>query len=169
MSKITRGLAAALLAAVTAAGVAATDAVSVSFVHPEKFIDAVLASAKGPDTQHTELQRLLTAHFEALAAKGLRAGERLEIQVLDVDLTGESRPQLSPSGADFRVVRESDWPSIKLHYSFSRGGQVVASADEVVADMNFLGRPNRYLTGDPLRYEKAMLDRWFAKVIKPGR
>jgi hypothetical protein len=38
---------------------------------------------------------------------------------------------------------------------------VVASAEELVSDMHYLMTSNRYMTGDRLRYEKAMLDDWF--------
>ena len=45
------------------------------------------------------------------------------------------------------------------------GEQVIAAAEEQLADMNYLVSINRYPDGDRLRYEKAMLDDWFEKRI----
>ena len=48
---------------------------------------------------------------------------------------------------------------------WTRGDKVVASAEEQLSDINYLTPRNRYSSGDPLRYEKAMLDRWFEARI----
>jgi hypothetical protein len=33
--------------------------------------------------------------------------------------------------------------------------------------MNYLNHTNRYFDGEPLRYEKSMIDEWFEKTIGP--
>ena len=65
----------------------------------------------------------------------------------------------------------ADWPMHRpaLHAS-CRTAQVIASGEERLRDMMYLdGRSNRYSTGDPLRYEKQMIDEWFSKKIAPKR
>lgn len=159
----------ALCAATASARSAPDDVLTVRYVHPENFFDAMIATPQGPDQDHAEFQRLFTAHLASLAAKRLKPGEQLDIRVLDVDLAGDVIPQLSSPGTDFRILRDSRWPRVSVHYTLRRGDQVVAEADEVISDMSYLERPNRYLSGDPLRYEKAMVDRWFDRLVAPQR
>lgn len=140
-------------------------ALTVSFVHPEAYTDAVIATPSGPDLNHLEVQKAIRQHLETLATDDLPAGDSLEVQILDVDLAGRARPVRSGVGSDFRVVREQDWPRIKLHYTLRRGGQVLANEQTSLADLSFLHHNNRYPSGDPLRYEKALLDDWFANRI----
>mgnify|MGYP006164498815 CR=1 FL=1 len=39
----------------------------------------------------------------------------------------------------------------------------VSGGEELLSDLNFMVPSNRYSSGDRLRYEKALLDRWFEK------
>jgi hypothetical protein len=70
---------------------------------------------------------------------------------------------------DVRIMRAVTWPSIKLRYQLRQDGQVVASGVETVADMRYLDLPNSYPDGDPLRYEKRMLDEWFSPRLVERR
>jgi hypothetical protein len=65
----------------------------------------------------------------------------------------------------------ADWPMIQLRYSLVQNGAVIASGEERLRDMSYLDRRlyNRYSSGDPLRYEKQMIDEWFGKKIAPKR
>lgn len=157
MPKTSRWAAMALCAATLSVHAAPDDVLIVSFIHPERFTDARIARLEGPDTNYIEFQRLLTVHIAGLAARRLKPGEQLEIQVLDADI--------SSPGLYFRYVRFLRWPRINVHYMLRRGDQVLADRDEVISDMSYLSRPNRYPSVDPLRYEKAMLDRWFDKRV----
>jgi hypothetical protein len=54
---------------------------------------------------------------------------------------------------------------MRLRYTVEQGGQVVASGEADLSDMMYLQRMNRYFDGDPLRFEKTMIDEWFDKTI----
>ena len=146
-----------LLIAVAAAQAAGS--VQVSYVQPDSFADV------GDTRRDTEGNLLaLTRHFEALAGR-LGDGQKLTVEVLDVDLAGEIRP-LHRMQQDVRVLRgAADWPRIKLRYTLESPGQAARSGEQRLADMAYLQRINRYRSDEPLRYEKHMLDEWFVAQI----
>jgi hypothetical protein len=130
-------------------------------VSPEKFTDA---GRYGDEREAAANRTEIAQQIEQLAARKLPAGQRLEVEVLDVVLAGflEYRPFWNEQ---VRVMRDATWPSIKLRYRLTQGEQVVASGEETVSDMRYLERPNPYSTTDRLRYEKRMLDEWFEERI----
>lgn len=106
----------------------------------------------------------LTEHFNKLAAR-LPAGQDLNVEVLDVDLAGQTWPTLM-SAQDLRIMNgRADWPRMSMRYTITQGGQVVRSGEENLSDMGYMNRINRYYGGDALRYEKQMLDDWFKTRI----
>jgi hypothetical protein len=144
------GLAAAL--AMTAPAFAG---VNVTYQAPEQFADI----GHYP-WQRQEILLELSEHFKKLASR-LPAGQTLNVEVLDIDLAGRQRP-VRWSLYDIRVIDGgADWPHIKLRYSITENGQVIKSGEEMVQNMMYTNRLNRYFTGDTLRYEKQMLDDWF--------
>jgi hypothetical protein len=85
----------------------------------------------------------------------------LDVDVLDIDLAGRVGPLLTPSNPNLRIVRDIDWPRMKVRYTLKRGDQVVLQKEERISDMNFQSSVNPYSPDDHFRYEKAMLDHWF--------
>ena len=145
-----------LLLAALACQAAPAVNVTVSFIHPEQFIDA-------KDARGESDKRLLAMakHLQWLGSRYLAADQTLRVEVLDVDLAGRER-FLMRSGQEVRIDNgKADWPEIKLRYTLQAGGQVVQQGEEVVTDMGYLAHANSYDSGDPLRYEKQMLERWF--------
>jgi hypothetical protein len=133
--------------------------VKVNYLQPEKFADMPFEPWERED-----VLKGLTEHFDKLG-KGLAPDQTLTIEVLDVDLAGRLVPG-AHGGHDIRIMRgQADWPRIHLRYSLEQGGQVVASGDAKLADMNYLNHLNRYPDGDRLRYEKQMIDDWYAKTF----
>ncbi|WP_349744169.1 DUF3016 domain-containing protein [Roseateles cavernae] len=131
-------------------------AVEVKFVEPEKFQDA---SESIIDRERT--LEMLEAHLRSLAEKNVPASQKLLIEVLDLNLAG----QLEPRGAmmdRIRVLRSVTWPSIELRYVLSDGQATLREGKVSLSDMNYMWGLNRYTSGEPLRYEKRMLDEWFA-------
>ena len=63
----------------------------------------------------------------------------LDIEVIDIDLAG----------------------SLEYHWRIS--------PLRVMRDMAYLSRINHYTEGDPLRYEKLMLDDWFQRSFMPKK
>ena len=142
----------ALAAAAHAAGT-----VQVSYVQPDKFSDA------GDSRRDVEANLTrLTRHFETLAGRYLHDGQKLSIEVLDVDLAGEVRPARR-FNQDVRVLKGgADWPRITLRYTLESAGQALRRGEQTIADMDYLRHINPYASDEPLRYERRMLDDWFA-------
>lgn len=157
-------IACVLLAAGATLWAGATAAtVTVTFDKPEQFADM-------PITHHERDATLksLREHFEKLGGK-LPAGQDLKVDVLDVDLAGRLKPS-TRGPMDLRVLTGgADWPMIRLRYAVEANGKVVKSGEDRVTDMNYMNHINHYFDGEPLRYEKHMLDVWFSKAILDAR
>jgi hypothetical protein len=151
-----------LLAALGGALGAAQAAVEVRFVNPDAFVDA----NRDEDMKKQALDGL-QQHLQALGAK-LAPSQTLAIEVLDVNLAGEDRPVPS-RGTTLRILRSGTPPSLQLRYTLSEGGAVLRSGDARVNDLGYQNRLNRYHSDDALRYEKAMLDNWFAEEFGVGK
>ncbi len=148
-------IAALLLVSASAASAAAT----VTYAQPDRFSDVPFTP-----WERERLLKELSEHFDKLAAR-LPAGQELSVEVLDVDLAGQTWPTRM-SGRDIRVMNgRADWPSIKLRYTISQAGQVVTSGEENIRNMSYMQGSNRYYSNDALRYEKKMLDDWFRERI----
>ena len=161
MKTALKGLALAGLLMATAG--TALAGVTVSYTHPEKFADLPFAS-----WERQEVLDQLSAHFQKLA-RDLPPDVNVKIEVLDVDLAGRSHPHFH-GARDLRVLNgRADWPVIELRYTVEQGGKVIASGAERLRDMLYLDHANRYFDGEPLRYEKKMLDDWFNERILAKR
>lgn len=137
--------------------------VTVTFSHPENYADLPFAS-----WERKEVLDELTEHFQKLA-QTLPPGVDLNVEVLDIDLAGRIHQRRAN---ELRVMKGmADWPMIQLRYSVVQNGTVIASGEERLRDMMYLDRRpyNHYSSGDPLRYEKQMIDEWFGKKIAPKR
>jgi hypothetical protein len=135
-------------------------ATSVSFTKPEAYVDVAFS----PRDRDDEL-KILREHFEKLGAK-LPAGQDFKVEVLDVDLAGRVDPSIRGGSRDLRVLRGgADWPMVQFRYTVEQSGKAIKTGEARVSDMNYLNHFNRYPSGEPMRYEKAMLDDWFKKEI----
>lgn len=156
-------LAACCLAAGTATTAAFAGTASVAFIAPEKYTDASYAHPVANESDRAQVLRDLEQHLQRLATRGLAPTDTLKVEVLDIDLAGHF-PPLGVGGSDLRVVTDITGPRIRLRYSLVRDGSApVSGGEEVLSDLNFMVPSNRYSSGDRLRYEKALLDRWFEK------
>ncbi len=151
-----RALVAALALLATSAAWAGTE---VRYEKPEQFTDL-------PFNQREREAVLtdLTAHFEKLG-QSLPPGQTLKINVTDVDLAGREEPRLRGAN-DLRVLNgRADWPRMRLHYVLEQDGKVISSGDASLSDMSYMSRINRYMGDARLRYEKQMIDDWFAQTF----
>jgi hypothetical protein len=148
---------AAACAALLGAGTAhAAGTVQVDFVAPDRYSDAGTSRADEEPNRDT-----LARYLQDLGERYLPDGDVLQISVLDIDLAGHVRPARRGT-VDIRVVRGgADWPRIKLRYTLRAGDKVLQSAEETVADLDYLSHRTDYAARDPLRYEKRMLADWF--------
>lgn len=161
MNSVIKKMALAVLVVLTAGGASA--AVSVAFSHPESYRDLPFAQ-----TDREAVLKELGEHF-AWLGKELPAGQDLKVEVLELDMAGRIRPNFR-GGQDLRVLRGgADWPQMVLRYSLESNGRVIASGEDKLSDMDYLGHINRYADGDSLRYEKRMIDDWFRKKFAAHR
>jgi hypothetical protein len=156
MRPINRAIAATMALVVASAAAQASGTVQVTFVQPDRFVDAEDARRDSTDNL-----RRLKSYLEEQASRHVADGQALTIEVLDVDLAGEVRFDRLRMD-DVRVLRGmADWPRITLRYTLESVGQPVRRVEQTVYDMAYLQRLNRYTSDEPLRYEKLMLDEWF--------
>lgn len=152
MSTTFKSVALAGLLALAAGGASA--GVTVTFNHPEEFRDMPFSP-----WDREQVLKELGDHF-ALLGRKLPPGQDLRIEVLDLDLAGQMRH--GRMGNDIRVLRGgADWPRMVIRYSVESNGQVINSGEDQLRDMMYMDRSNPYFDGEPLRYEKRMIDDWF--------
>ena len=144
----------------SASTVLAAGTVQVSYVQPDRFADVGRA-------EREDNLKALSKHFEALASR-LADGQKLNIEVLDVDLAGEVR-RSRRAGQDVRVLRGgADWPRIALRYTLESAGQAVRHGENKLTDLAYAQRAADSRSGEALHAEKRMLDAWFATEFGAG-
>lgn len=144
-----------LLMALAAALPAGAADIDVRFSAPENYRDA------GDSVRERErTTAALSAAFKAVAAT-LPAGQRLRIDVKDIDLAGT--PQLTPRG-ELRVLRGgADWPRLAFTWTLESDGRVLLQGDETLADLDYQQTPLPRYGGAALPYEQRLIERWAAQ------
>lgn len=144
----------ALLFAAGSAVAAGT--VNVRFVEADKYADI------GRSEREREANlKAIEQHLQRLGARYLADGQTLTLEVTDVDLAGSLRP-FARRADELRIVKgTADWPRIVLRYALEAGGQSLKRGEAQLSDLNYTGHISAYGSGEPLRYEKQMLDAWF--------
>jgi len=134
----------------------------VRFVEPERFTDA----GRGAQDREQALA-VLAAHLQQLAQR-LPDGQRLRVEVLDVDLAGEQRLRL---GHEVRVLRgAADWPQIRLRWTLEQGGSTLKSGEERLSDLGYLShRATAGASEGGWPHEKRLLTQWFRGQFEGGR
>jgi hypothetical protein len=160
MNQLIRRL--ALAGALLLSAGAASAAVDVTYIQPEKFTDLPFSA-----WQREQALEDIAEHFKELG-KALPPGQDLKIDVLDVDLAGRERPNRF-SVHDLRVMQSGDWPRMHLRYALSQDGQLVKSGEAKLSDMSFMDHINSYPSDVRLPHEKQMIDEWWRKTIGPDR
>lgn len=135
--------------------------VQVKFVEPDKFSD--IKDNNG--FRQKEVLKDIEAHLMEQAGKYL-PGRDVRINVTDVNLAGEVEP-FGRRVEWLRVMRTVTLPSIAMNYEVLEGGKVVRQGEVNLRDMNYQDGFNSYSSGDTLRYEKRMIDRWFKDEFNP--
>lgn len=149
-----------LLSALALLTAAATSAqageVQVRYVQPERFTDA------GRGVEAERVQARLNDIFKRLAERHLPPQQTLQVDVLDVDLAGETLPARR-AGAEVRVLKGgADWPRMSLKFSLREGDREISSGRERLSDMTYLMRGGAMIANRAeLPYEARMLEDWF--------
>lgn len=88
-------------------------------------------------------------------------GERVRILITDIDRAGDFEPQGGPQMDHVRIMRDIHWPRMSLEFQHhDAAGAPVNGGARQLSDPNYLRSPQAGQRHDPLRYEKAMIDRW---------
>ena len=143
--------------------------VTVQFEQPDHYTDLSLGGSSSQSIQD-DLLKQIEKHFKRLGERFLPKGDVLNIDVRDIDMAGAVEPWQTPNLSNTRIIRDVYLPKITLHYVWhDQVGVLKADKQETVTDLNYLMMLDSrlYNNNDPLRYEKAMLDRWFERSFNP--
>lgn len=136
-----------------------SSAVQVRYDHPEKFTEA----RQTPPSRMTDADDYLgplKRYIEHRAKHVLGPGQHLSIVITDVDLAGEYEPWSGAQTGWIRVVRRTYPPRIDLHFTLQdANGAVLKQGTRKLFDLDFMDTVSS-TNSDPLRYEKALIDRW---------
>lgn len=146
----------------------AAGAVSVSYDDPARFSEAQAGNDESDAARRAWLDTLCE-HLADRAAETLPPGQRLVVQITDVQRAGRYEGWRGPQASQLRVVRDIYPPRIDLRFErLAADGQVLQAGTRQLRDPTFLMRPARY-PNDPLRYEKVLVDDWVAKEFGTPR
>lgn len=151
---------AAAAALVFGAGAAWAGTAEVNFLEPDGYSDAGGRGGMRDLPTREAVLREIRAHLLDLAQRNLAPNQSLKVDVIDVDIAGR-REVLRAGAQDVRVYDDISPPRIKLRFALSEDGRVVASGEERLSDPSYLNTLSRPSSGDPLRYERPMLTKWF--------
>ena len=156
------------LAGLTAAAGPAAAAVDVAFVAPEKYTDGGGKGGFRDVPTKTAVEREVRDHLVKLGESNLTPNQVLKIEILDIDLAGR-RDILGAHADDVRIYDELNSPRIKLRYTLEEDGRAILTGEDVLSDPLYLRSLARASSGDPLRYERPMLTKWFlARIVNRG-
>lgn len=147
----------------------ANEALQVDFVEPERYTDLSL-SGRTTERIQTYILGELERYLKDLAVRSLPPSHTLHLTVFDLDMAGEYEPWRVPDLTNTRFIRDVYRPRIDLSYVWrDERGVVLAEQREQISDLAYLMLADPYYThNDPLRYEKAMLRRWFEERFGSG-
>lgn len=103
----------------------------------------------------------LAGHLRERAEKLLPPGERLDVEITDIRRAGLYEPWHGAQLDDVRILRDQYPPRMTLRFErIGADGRVVDAGERKLVDGAYLMRSSTLGDSDPLRYEKAMIDRW---------
>jgi len=141
------------LALVTLAAFPAFASISVSF--PSSYYTDI---GRPGSVDADNAKRDITQILESLDARYLAPGDRLAIDVIDVDLAGD---RIYSGAREFRVAKgKSDFPRFVLRYRLERDGKVSAGED-TVDQVNYLQSMSKLGSSESMYHEKVLLESWF--------
>jgi hypothetical protein len=140
--------------------------VNVRWQDPAKFSE-IRYSHNASESRRGNWVETLAKHVRKYATPRLPAGERLDVEILDVELAGDYEPWRGIQFQDTRIIREIYPPRITL--SFTRtgaNGEVIAQGERKLVDHGFMmGANTSGLGSEQLRFEKTLLERWLAREL----
>ena len=139
----------------------AAAAVTVVFVHPERFNDDDFRYRFTP-AQRAAAVAELTRHIQRAAQSLLPPGRTLQVEILDLQLAGMYNPAFG-TATNVRIQSSVNPPRIVLRYRLGGKGPARAGS-ATLTDVEYLANPYARSSGDRFIYEKALLDDWLRKI-----
>lgn len=141
----------------------ATARVSVTYVNPEKFAENRMFGAQDR-FNHIDYLTELKAYLIKRGEKILAPGQRLHVNITDIQLAGAYEPGRGPQSDHIRMMRDIYMPRIDLDFQLTdQDGKVLHEGKRVLRDLNYLrsglNAPGAR-SGESLYYDKALLERW---------
>ncbi len=161
---LTRLLCIACLAFASVIAQAATppDNVNVHYKDPQNFTEAKRSFGMHL-VDADDYLKPLKAYIAERASRVLAPGQRMDIEVTDVDRAGEYEPWRGPRFEDVRVIKDIYPPRIDLNFTlYDADGKVLGQGSRKLRDPAFLS--HSFATDqDSLRYEKSLIDLWLRR------
>jgi hypothetical protein len=140
--------------------------VAVQWSDPAKFSE-IRGSGNRSEAERGDWVTDLARHLRKSAERRLPGDERLEVTITDIRRAGNYEPWRGIHYNDVRILRDLYWPRIALDFKLMRAdGSVVAEGQRVLSDPSYLGSASTTSEGDPLRYEKQLIDRWVRRELQ---
>lgn len=146
-------------------------AVDVRWTDPAGFSD-IRYSGNRFEAERGDWVHDLAEHLRKRALKVLPPGERLEVEITDIRRAGTYEPWHGLALQDVRFLRDQYPPRLELRFQrLAADGRVIEEGARKLVDGAFLTRGGgMFGASDPLRYEKAMIDRWLTQeLMSPDR
>jgi len=141
-------------------------AVAVSWSDPSEFTELRFSGNRWEANRGNWVFELASAVRKSVA-KQLPEGERMEIEITDIDRAGRYEPMLGPRMDSVRIMRNIDSPSMRLTFRrYDASGQLIDEGERKLRDMMYLNNVNALSNTDPLRYEKRMIDDWARREFR---
>ncbi|BDU18247.1 DUF3016 domain-containing protein [Lysobacter auxotrophicus] len=143
-----------------------SDSVNVRWEDPSRFSELRYSGNRWEASRGDWVQEL-AAYIRERADKRLPAGQRLDVDILDIRRAGGFEGWHGPNLQNTRIIRDVYPPRMTLNVRLTdAGGNVIAQGERKLSDPGFLMGDTSSLDTDPLRFEKRLIDRWLSQELK---
>jgi hypothetical protein len=140
--------------------------VSVRWEDPAQFTE-IRYSHNAVESRRGNWVEQLATHLRERAQKRLPPGQRLDVNITNIDRAGDYEPWRGIQFQDVRFMRDLYPPRMTLTFRRTNAdGSVIAEGERKLSDSGFLMSSNSAGSGsDPLRFEKSLIDRWLSREL----